>query len=120
MQLSVNTVLKTLDGEPIMTGAKNEIKLTVKLALCEALLSFYQDENPNQQVKMDRWVLAKKVHTSESSVDLTVEDCAKIKEMVFKRYIPFMLLFVEAYLSKLPAMTFYFANVSQRKSNSGR
>lgn len=84
MKLPINQVLKTLDGEPI--GEKDK-KFTVKNAIIESLLATYQDEKEvSQAVKMERWVLAKKIHNSKDVIDLTIEEASTIKTLVFKGY----------------------------------
>jgi len=85
IKLSVNEVIKTLDGEPIK-NEKAEV-ITVKTIMVNALCSSFEDEKGLDNVeKMNRWVLAKKVNGTKDALELSVEDASKIKTLVFKGY----------------------------------
>ena len=81
MKLALNQTIHNLDNQPIKDGPSNE-ELTVKAVCIFALSAVIQGENPSGQEKFDRHILAMKIKDADDPVDLTVEEIAKLKELV--------------------------------------
>ncbi|HID31302.1 MAG TPA: hypothetical protein EYP19_15065 [Desulfobacterales bacterium] len=78
MKVNMGTKLQTLDGKPLIDQGK---PVLLKDAIIAALLSTPQSDKLDAAEKVARYELALKCNVQES-IDLTIEDVAKIKKLV--------------------------------------
>jgi hypothetical protein len=91
MQRKFGTILRHLDGETIMDRSETgEKPMTLGHVAVTALLATFDDERHlGGQQKLDRYVLATKIHSAKDGVaDLTAEEVSAIKTVVGKAYPP--------------------------------
>ena len=77
-------------NQPIKNIQKEEIKdLTLKSVSVEALLATFSDEQSlSGEEKAKRYLLATRIYANSEELDLTVEEIAKIKQLIGKGYGP--------------------------------
>ena len=81
MKINFSQQLKNLKGEEIKD-------LTLKVVSTEALLATFDDERAlSGEEKAKRYLLATRVYANEE-LDLTVEEIAKLKQLIGKGYGP--------------------------------
>jgi hypothetical protein len=81
MKINFNQIIKTIKGEEIKD-------LTLKSVSVEALLATFNDEQSlSGEEKAKRYLLATRIYANDE-LDLTVEEVAKIKQLVGKGYGP--------------------------------
>jgi hypothetical protein len=88
MKLDVTTTLKLMDGTPIMEVGKDGQAETavVRTALVNALL---QPTDKDAGIdKMKKYDLAMRIYSAKTLVELTIEECAMVKELVGKSFAP--------------------------------
>jgi len=86
MLVTVNQVLKTLDGQVMKDNVDgNAVDATVKMAIVNGLLSPVQKESGVDKVK--KYELAKKVFNADE-VDLDETEIALIKDRVGETFAP--------------------------------
>ena len=79
MKINFNQPIKSLQGEAIKD-------LTLKVVSTEALLAPFDDERSlGGEEKAKRYLLATRVYANDE-LDLTVEEVAKIKQLIGKGY----------------------------------
>ncbi len=91
MKIDFNTELKDLRGKPIPLTIDNvSVNATLLEACVESLMCLFDNERTEEgKSKYERWKLAEKLMKSVSGVvDLSVEEIAKLKKRVGKRYSP--------------------------------
>jgi len=79
--------MKLGTNEPILKPNTKE-PFCLKEAAIEALLVQVQEENVSGEEKAKRYVLATRICADPGSIDLTVEELAKIKQVIGKGYGP--------------------------------
>ena len=87
MKMNLGAELKAFTGE-ILNDAEGNKPLTFKDVAIIALVGTYGDEpNISGREKFERWELASKLYRSSTEeISLTVEEIAKIKELVGKAF----------------------------------
>ena len=82
--------MKVNFNQPIKNIQKEEIKdLTLKSVSVEALLATFSDEQSlSGEEKAKRYLLATRIYANSEELDLTVEEIAKIKQLIGKGYGP--------------------------------
>lgn len=80
MKVQLNQVIKNFYEAPV-TKEGGE-KYTVRDVLADSILTQKDAQSITNEEKMKRWTLAKKVQKSKDSVEMTIEEVAKIKELV--------------------------------------
>lgn len=85
MKIDVSKTLMSIKKEVLKVGAE---PATLKWAVVEALLATYPNENINGQEKMARFRLAQRVEIADKDLDMSVEDVAKVKELIGKYFAP--------------------------------
>ena len=82
MKINFNQPIKNIQGEEIKD-------LTLKTVSVEALLATFSDEQSlSGEEKAKRYVLATRIYTNPEELGLTVEEVAKIKQLIGKGYGP--------------------------------
>ena len=82
MKINFNQPIKNIQGEEIKD-------LTLKTVSVEALLATFSDEQSlSGEEKAKRYVLATRIYANPEELDLTVEEIAKIKQLIGKGYGP--------------------------------
>ena len=82
MKINFNQLIKNIQGEEIKD-------LTLKTVSVEALLATFSDEQSlSGEEKAKRYVLATRIYANPEELDLTVEEVAKIKQLIGKGYGP--------------------------------
>ena len=82
MKINFNQPIKNITGEEIKD-------LTLKSVSVEALLATFSDEQSLLgEEKAKRYVLATRIYANSEELDLTVEEIAKIKQLIGKGYGP--------------------------------
>lgn len=82
MKLDVSRVLLSLNNEPLKLP--DSTNATLKWAAVEALMSTPTNETLAAAEKVTRFKLAQKVQNAEALVELSIEDVAKIKDLIGK------------------------------------
>ena len=81
MKINFNQPIKNIQGEEIKD-------LTLKTVSVEALLATFSDEQSlSGEEKAKRYLLATRIYANDE-LDLTVEEIAKIKQLIGKGYGP--------------------------------
>ena len=91
MQVDVTKPVIGFDGDPLtLPGTKPEdaeTPLTLKKAVCDALMgSFRDEEKVTGTEKMNRFELARKVHKCEGEFEFSGTDLDLVRKMVAKMY----------------------------------
>ena len=82
MKINFNQPIKNIQGEEVKD-------LTLKTVSVEALLATFSDEQSlSGEEKAKRYVLATRIYANSEELDLTVEEIAKIKQLIGKGYGP--------------------------------
>ena len=82
MKINFNQPIKNIQGEEIKD-------LTLKTVSVEALLATFSDEQSlSGEEKAKRYVLATRIYANPEELDLTIEEMAKIKQLIGKGYGP--------------------------------
>ena len=82
MKINFNQPIKNIQGEEIKD-------LTLKIISVEALLATFSDEQSlSGEEKAKRYVLATRIYANPEELDLTIEEIAKIKQLIGKGYGP--------------------------------
>ena len=82
MKINFNQPIKNITGEDIKD-------LTLKTVSVEALLATFDDERSlSGEEKAKRYLLATRIYANPEDIDLTVEEIAKIKQLIGKGYGP--------------------------------
>ena len=82
MKINFNRPIKNIQGEEIKD-------LTLKTVSVEALLATFPDEQSLLgEEKAKRYVLATRIYANPEELDLTIEEIAKIKQLIGKGYGP--------------------------------
>ena len=82
MKINFNQPIKNIQGEEIKD-------LTLKTVSVEALLANFSDEQSlSGEKKAKRYVLATRIYANPEELDLTIEEIAKIKQLIGKGYGP--------------------------------
>ena len=81
MRVDFSKVLTDLDGKELEEGKK---KVTLKQVCVNALMAVDQKENIDGTEKLKRYQLATKIN--KGTMDVSVEEVAKIKELVGKYF----------------------------------
>lgn len=90
MELKLEQQLLSLDGKPIVEGAK---PVTVKEALISALLgNGKNDEKLSSVAKLERYHLVLKIKESKKVINLSVDELKAVKDSVDGRVPAFSLL----------------------------
>src|ERR1017187_2495924 len=82
MKIDVSKVLMSIRNEPLKINADTDA--TLKWAIVESLMGAVPKEDIDTTEKMKRFKLSQKIESAEKEVDISVEDVAKIKEVVGK------------------------------------
>lgn len=85
MKVNFNVALKDFGGTEVF---ENGVAIILKKLVVDALNITSEQDNPSGEEKMKRFLLAKKIYLSEDSVDITVEEATKIKELIGKHFAP--------------------------------
>lgn len=85
MKVNVTTVLKAIDGTPLLDENKKEVIL--KNVLVNALMNVGADEGSGED-KLKRYLMSQNIFNATDSVELSAEDISKLKELVGKGYGP--------------------------------
>ena len=85
MKTNFNQTLKELDGKPMKGEKGEEVKLS--LPSINSLLATPTNEILEPVEKIVRYGIAQKISRAKGPVELTIEEVAKIKELVGK-YMP--------------------------------
>jgi hypothetical protein len=80
MKINFNQPIKNIQGEEIKD-------LTLKVVSVESLLATFSDEQISGEEKAKRYLLATRIYANEE-LELTVEEIAKIKQLIGKGYGP--------------------------------
>lgn len=73
--------------------------LTIKDLMVKALCAAYKgEEHLEGPEKLKRGVLAQKIYTSDTEVELTAEEVALIKQLIGKGFVVEIVLFMSNYL----------------------
>ena len=82
MKINFNQPIKNIQGEEIKD-------LTLKTVSVESLLATFDDERSLLGAeKAKRYVLATRIYANPEELDLTIEEIAKIKQLIGKGYGP--------------------------------
>ena len=82
MKINFNQPIHNIQGEDIKD-------LTLKSISVEALLATFSDEQSlSGEEKAKRYLLATRIYADSEGLDLTVEEIAKIKQLIGKGYGP--------------------------------
>ena len=82
MKINFNQPIKNIQGEEIKD-------LTLKTVSVEALLATFPDEQSlSGEEKAKRYLLATRIYANPEELDLTIEEIAKIKQLIGKGYGP--------------------------------
>ena len=82
MKINFNQPIKNIQGKEIKD-------LTLKTVSVEALLATFSDEQSlSGEEKAKRYVLATRIYANPEELGLTVEEIAKIKQLIGKGYGP--------------------------------
>ena len=82
MKINFNQPIKNIRGEEIKD-------LMLKTVSVDALLATFPDEQSlSGEEKAKRYVLATRIYANPKELDLTVEEVAKIKQLIGKGYGP--------------------------------
>ena len=86
MEVNMNFIFKTLDGDPIreIPNDKNSKEVTLKKMCENALLGSYQDEKIDGSEKAKRYSLAMDIHKANGKIDLESEDIVLLKKLLAK------------------------------------
>lgn len=77
MMINLTQKIKDFEGTVIKRGDKN---ITLRDILVETLLT--DKQTTTNEDKMNKWVLVKKLRDAKDSIDLSIDELAKIKEEV--------------------------------------
>lgn len=89
MKINPLEAIRNLDGEQLKSPSDEPI--TVRTVCCDALLGTYQDEqNLSGEEKLQRYELAKKIH-SDNEVILSAEEIVLAKKVVAKAWNPLVM-----------------------------
>jgi hypothetical protein len=86
MKLDFTYPMMTLAKDKALTVTGSTEEFLLRDVVVEALLR--PDDKLSGKEKAERYILAVKIHTSPKEIDLTVEELAKIKELVGKVFAP--------------------------------
>jgi len=84
MKVNFNQIITDLDEKPIIDSVTSEMVILKKVCI-NALLGNVPNEEVKGTEKLSRFTLAKKINDAgDYEVEITVEEVAKIKELIAK------------------------------------
>jgi len=87
MKIDFNIELKTLKGETLKDSEKNNI--TLKTVTINCLLGESNDDKMlSGEKKLEKYLLAEKIYTSESEIDIKSDEISMIKKIISENYPP--------------------------------
>lgn len=87
--------LKDMDGASIQAPRADGEKpapATLKMAAVNALIQPFPDEKLDGAKKLDRGILAERIHLAKEPLDLTSEEVTLVKSVIGKMYPPLIVL----------------------------
>ncbi|MCA8237772.1 hypothetical protein [Burkholderia cenocepacia] len=84
MKLDTNTIIKEIDGTPM---PDKDGPVTLKAVCANALLFNGRDELTGEE-KLGRYRLARRIYDASGIVEITIEEAAKLKDVIGKYCVP--------------------------------